>query len=73
LKVSFTVPALETVSDVLVAATVSTGTVADVEAAKLPSPPYCALNETSPLGEDDSVMLALPLFSVPVPSSVCPA
>jgi hypothetical protein len=73
LKVSVAVPAFESVNDVLAAVRVITGTDAELDAAKLASPLYCALSERSPLGKEGSVIFALPLLSVAVPSSVCPA
>lgn len=73
LKLSVAVPALVSASVELPAANISTGMDVEVDAEKLPSPPYCALSETSPLGNDVNEMLALPALSVPVPSSVCPA
>lgn len=73
LKLSVTEPAVETVSDVLLGVKVSTGKDAEVDAAKLPSPAYCALSETSPVGNDDSVRFAVPPLSVAEPSDVCPA
>jgi hypothetical protein len=73
LRLSVAVPEFANVSDVLLATNARAGMEADVDVEKLSSPPYCALNETSPLGNDVNEMFAVPPLSVPVPSSVCPA
>lgn len=72
-KLSVAVPELATVSVEVPAVKVSTGMDTEVDAKKLPSPAYCALSETSPLGNDVNEMLAVPPLSMPLPSSVCPA
>jgi hypothetical protein len=73
LKLSVTEPEAATVSEAPLAVNVSTGMEVEVDAAKLASPPYWALSETSPLGNEVSVRLAVPPLSVAEPSCVCPA
>ena len=68
LKLSVTEPEAATVSEVLADVNLSKGMDAEVDPPKLLSPVYCALSETSPLGNDGSVRLAVPLLSVEEPS-----